>query len=527
MERRREPPSAFVCPLTHKLLVDPVIAPDDMTYERTAIEKWLAEKATSPWAGDPMPPGDLAPNNALREQISAWKTDVGCEEASSASSWAPAAAAPRLDPRPLAIHPSQLTLARPEQLIGEGSFGKVVVGTLATDHGKPIEVAVKILTDVTQAEANEFFDKELRAHATAQQGSDGVCRLLGTCEKDGELCLIMRRYKRTLFERIAEGIEKEDIRRIGHSLFRTLAEVHAAGVVVQDIKPENILLDSSDNAFISDFGLSDVMRRTMRVRHGHVQGTWCYMAPEQFASDEFGPEVDVWAMACVIIQMVTRVSPWGDLASHRIQHKVFIQKKRPKVPAHVPEQKLIEQCFAYQAGDRPTAADLASALGKQAGVRTNRRRRRANHVKDHETDAGPAASEHSIDDTESTAPVTPTPASALTEQSAPAAPLPRRKPSHAKATKSIRARTKRRFEPDEADEKKRARFDGCDVFELPSESDFTVGACEDERVHGVYYSIGTRSLPRYVNSMCPTPSTERYHALTKKHIAENGVEIGK
>ena len=80
--------------------------------------------------------------------------------------------------------------------------------------------------------------------ARALQGADGVCRLLGTCEKSNRLCLVMKRYERSLADLIKSGpLTAATIRSIGHSLCRTLEQLHRAGVVVQDIKAHNVLLD--------------------------------------------------------------------------------------------------------------------------------------------------------------------------------------------------------------------------------------------------------------------------------------------
>ena len=46
--------------------VDPVIATDGHTYEREAIEEWLANNECSPLTGAPMPPGELRPNFLVR-----------------------------------------------------------------------------------------------------------------------------------------------------------------------------------------------------------------------------------------------------------------------------------------------------------------------------------------------------------------------------------------------------------------------------------------------------------------------------
>ena len=71
------------------------------------------------------------------------------------------------------------------------------------------------------------------------------------------MCLVMKRYSRSLTEKIAAG-EMDDIqvRRIAQKLCRTLRQLHVVGVAVQDIKPENVLLDEYDEPVFADFGIS-------------------------------------------------------------------------------------------------------------------------------------------------------------------------------------------------------------------------------------------------------------------------------
>ena len=98
------------------------------------------------------------------------------------------------------------------------------------------------------------------------QGADGVCPLPGTCEKSGKLCLIMKRYECGLAEKIARGpFSAAEIRRIGHSLCHTLEQLHRPGVVVQDIKPQNVLFDSYGAPVFADFGISGAYRMLDRM----------------------------------------------------------------------------------------------------------------------------------------------------------------------------------------------------------------------------------------------------------------------
>jgi hypothetical protein len=85
----------------------------------------------------------LVPNVALRNAIAEWRAI-----------------------QPMAIDPERLSLT--EELIGEGSFGHVFAGVLTT-HGREQRVAVKTLPALTQKEVRLQFERELKAHMTAQQ----------------------------------------------------------------------------------------------------------------------------------------------------------------------------------------------------------------------------------------------------------------------------------------------------------------------------------------------------------------------
>ena len=61
--------SIFKCPITHNIMNDPVICSDGQTYERSAIQTWLASNNTSPYTGAKLDNKVLIPNIALRQAI--------------------------------------------------------------------------------------------------------------------------------------------------------------------------------------------------------------------------------------------------------------------------------------------------------------------------------------------------------------------------------------------------------------------------------------------------------------------------
>ena len=134
-----------MCPITFDVMDRPVVAADGHSYEFAAITQWLASHATSPLTNLLLPSTTLFENWALRKSIEEWRAS-----------------------QPMPIDPARLSLAEPEELIGEGSSGRVVAGVLAT-HGREQPVAVKTLAALTQREARVLFERELKAYITAQQ----------------------------------------------------------------------------------------------------------------------------------------------------------------------------------------------------------------------------------------------------------------------------------------------------------------------------------------------------------------------
>jgi tRNA A-37 threonylcarbamoyl transferase component Bud32 len=306
-----------------------------------AIERWLQRTPTSPITGTAMPEGPLLLNYALRDAIDEWRAE-----------------------QPLALDPAHLTIDTSD-VLGEGSFGVVVGGTLSA-YGRAVPVAVKTLPAMTRRETREQFDRELKAHLTAQRGADGVCQLLGTCTKNSKLCLVMRRYAGSLADKIAngeaDGLPEGEVRRIAGSLCHTVEQLHAAGVIVKDIKPDNVLLDAYDRPVLADFGISAVVTRTVQVMPRAIEGTFNYLAPEAFETHGYGCEVDVWAMGCLVVEMVSRVPPWDTLQMHQIMRAVCDHRQTPTVPDGTPERDLVQRCFSFDPAGRPTAGELAVAF---------------------------------------------------------------------------------------------------------------------------------------------------------------------
>jgi dual specificity tyrosine-phosphorylation-regulated kinase 2/3/4 len=79
--------------------------------------------------------------------------------------------------------------------------------------------------------------------------------------------------------------------------------IHSRGIVHCDIKPENILFTDKTRTHVKviDYGCSCYVGK---IQYSYVQSRY-YRAPEVVLGLEYGPEIDIWSLACVLVEMRT------------------------------------------------------------------------------------------------------------------------------------------------------------------------------------------------------------------------------
>ncbi|KAJ9146704.1 hypothetical protein P3X46_028937 [Hevea brasiliensis] len=102
----------------------------------------------------------------------------------------------------------------------------------------------------------------------------------------------------------------------GHgSILQGIAYIHSHGYVHCDLKPENVLLMSSENAEfvpkIGDFGLAKKIEKSKKRKlFSCLGGTTSYMAPKTVVDPIQEPPSDIWALGCIVFEMFTGKSVW-------------------------------------------------------------------------------------------------------------------------------------------------------------------------------------------------------------------------
>ncbi len=148
---------------------------------------------------------------------------------------------------------------------------------------------------------------------------------------------------------------------------------HQRGLVHRDIKPGNIMIDRSGNAFVLDFGLAHLRQENSSrlTRPGDVLGTAAYMSPEQARGDEtaHGVHTDVYGLGATLYHLVTHKAPFrGDsfaaVVAQVLQGEpVRPRKIRPDIDLRV--ETIIETAMASDPKKRyQSAAAFADDLAR-------------------------------------------------------------------------------------------------------------------------------------------------------------------
>ncbi|WP_096311675.1 serine/threonine-protein kinase [Mycolicibacterium sp.] len=215
------------------------------------------------------------------------------------------------------------------RLLGRGGMGEVYE---AYDTVKGRTVALKILSDGVSHDPafRARFQRESQAAAILQEPH--VIPIHDWGEIDGRLYIDMRLVQgHTLAELIVEG-PLAPARAVGivTQMAAALDAAHAAGLIHRDVKPENIIVTPADFAYLVDFGIAETKGATRLTEAGSQIGTLKYMAPERFNGEPATPAVDVYALTCVMYEMLTGETPFpGDSLESQVGAHVTASPPRP------------------------------------------------------------------------------------------------------------------------------------------------------------------------------------------------------
>ncbi len=258
------------------------------------------------------------------------------------------------------LPPDQLGHYTVLEEIGRGGAGVVY---RAMHDALERQAAVKLLDDRYEgrAEATARFSQEARA--ASRLDHPGVVRIYDFgMSPHGRPYMVMEHVaeptlRRALDESLRGAFEPPRVARVGAAIAEVLAMAHEAGIIHCDIKPENIFLLDEDRVKVGDFGAAQLQGSDRRLR---LVGTPRYMAPELFRADPASPHTDLYALGCVLYELVTGTVPFEPASVIRMarahQRDPLPEPRSPHgaVPGRL--WATIERCLAKAPSDRPESA---------------------------------------------------------------------------------------------------------------------------------------------------------------------------
>jgi serine/threonine protein kinase len=258
--------------------------------------------------------------------------------------------------------------------IGEGGMGIVY---LARDERLGRRVALKVITPrfAHDQDFRERFEAEARSAAAIDNPNAVSIYSAGLSEE--RLYIAMRFVDGTdLRTLLREGgpLDPEAAVEIVADVASALDAAHAAGLVHRDVKPANVLLEGSPEhrtAYLTDFGLTKGLHGggTQLTGTGQWIGTVDYVAPEQLTSGLVDARTDVYALGCVLFELISGSPPFSGSEIQKMWHQVNepVPPLGTEASPH-PLDAVIARATAKDPQDRfHSAGDLARAAGAALG----------------------------------------------------------------------------------------------------------------------------------------------------------------
>jgi len=196
-----------------------------------------------------------------------------------------------------------------ESMLGEGGMARVY---RARQEHLDRTVAIKVLPPYYASDPAFVERFKLEARALAQLTHPNIVTVHDAGEDAGLLFIVMEFVNGgTLRQRMSSPMAVQDVTRIIREVASALEYAHSKGIVHRDVKPVNVLMDTSGRAVLSDFGIAKVLATSAVVtRSGAGVGTPEYMSPEQCRGTTVDARTDIYALGVMLYEMLTGHTPF-------------------------------------------------------------------------------------------------------------------------------------------------------------------------------------------------------------------------
>jgi len=195
-----------------------------------------------------------------------------------------------------------------------------------------------------------------------------------------KMCMVMELCSRgSLYHVMSDNkldITWERVFLFALEMVKGVDELHSwtPQVVHRDLKSLNLMVNEQFHVKVADFGLSRFNTDTHKDTLVKMRGTFAYCAPEVYFGEQFTDKADVFSIAIILWELVTRcmkreyMRPYQEYPNLHFDFQIIIQtaKKgvRPTIPTACPESfaALIRSAWDHDPDKRPTCKEIISQL---------------------------------------------------------------------------------------------------------------------------------------------------------------------
>jgi len=248
----------------------------------------------------------------------------------------------------------------------QGSFGLVCTCEDLSTHNI---VAIKFIEMEEDEEDDGASNKGLVRELDIMKSSNGcpsIVQYYGSYMKEGHLMIVMEYCDGGSVQDVLKlckvQLIEEQIAAIAQSMLEGLAYLHEHRVLHRDVKAGNVLLSSSGQVKLADFGVSAQLMHADQ-KQKTVVGSPYWMSPEVIVSAGYDHKADIWSLGITCIEMAEGKPPHYDMSPVRV---IFIIPHRPAPTLQdaskwSPEfSDFLKKCLCKDPAERPTAAQLLS-----------------------------------------------------------------------------------------------------------------------------------------------------------------------
>ncbi|XP_072337308.1 3-phosphoinositide-dependent protein kinase 1-like isoform X3 [Scyliorhinus torazame] len=256
--------------------------------------------------------------------------------------------------QPSVGHTQQPRKKRPEdfkfgKILGEGSFSTVV---LAREPSTGKEYAIKILEKRHIIKENKVPYVTRERDIMSRLDHPFFVKLYFTFQDDEKLYFGLSYAKNgelLKYIRKQGSFDENCTRFYSAEIVSALEYLHEIGIIHRDLKPENILLSEDMHIRITDFGTAKVLSSdSTQARANSFVGTAQYVSPELLTEKSACKSSDLWALGCIIYQLVAGLPPF------RAGNEYLIFQKIIKLEYEFPEKffpkakDLVQQLLVFE-----------------------------------------------------------------------------------------------------------------------------------------------------------------------------------